>query len=60
MVQNFGNMDIRPNYSIDNEGNRTFTVREGIGDIEVYDKNFDILVGVTLLKNKNKFMIEIQ
>lgn len=55
----YPSLDIRPNYSVDDEGMPTFTARGGIGDIEVFGKTSDILVEVTLMQNKSQSTNEI-
>lgn len=59
LVQRYPNYVVKPNYSIDDEGNPTFTARGGVADIEVYDINMDSLVEVTLMKNRQQATNEI-
>ena len=59
LTKNYPNLIIKPNYSIDDEGNPIFTAKGGIADIEVYDEKSDILVEVTLIKNRQQSIIEI-
>lgn len=59
LVQTYPNIIVKPNYSIDDEGNPVFTARGGIADIEVYDTISDSLVEVTLLQNKSQAINEI-
>ena len=59
LTKNYPNLIIKPNYSIDDEGNPTFTAKGGIADIEVYDEKSDVLVEVTLIKNRQQSIIEI-
>lgn len=50
---------VKPNYSIDDEGNPTYTARGGKADIEVYTDNANSLIEVTLMKNRNQAINEI-
>ena len=59
LIKNYPDLLIKPNYSIDDEGNPTFTAKGGIADIEVYDEKSDVLVEVTLIKNRQQSIIEI-
>ena len=59
LVIKFPNYIIVPNYSIDDEGNPTFTAKGGVADIEVYSDNMESLVEVTLMKNKQQASAEI-
>ena len=59
LVQRYPNYVVKPNFSIDDEGNPTFTARGGVADIEVYDINMDSLVEVTLMKNRQQATNEI-
>ncbi len=49
MQQNFDNLDVTPNYSIDDEGLPTNTASGGKADIVCYDKICQSLVEVTLM-----------
>lgn len=57
--QQFRDLEIKPNYSIDDEGMPTFTARGGVGDIEIHGKEDDVLVEVTLMQNKSQAVNEI-
>lgn len=59
LLQNFTHYDIYPNYSIDDEGNPTFTAKGGVADIEVYDSKLDSLVEVTMMKSAQQACNEI-
>ena len=59
LIKNYPDLLIKPNYSIDDEGNPTFTAKGGIADIEVYDEKSDVLVEVTLIKNRQQSILEI-
>ena len=59
LVKNYPDLLVKPNYSIDDEGNPTFTAKGGMADIEVYDKKSDVLVEVTLIKNRQQSITEI-
>lgn len=59
LKQQFPNIKIKPNYSIDDEGNPTFTARGGVADIEIFDKNNESLFEVTLMTNRNQATNEI-
>lgn len=50
---------VQPNYSIDDEGNPTFTAKGGVSDIEVYDINMESLIEVTLLRDRRQATNEI-
>lgn len=49
MVQNFENLDVTPNYAIDDEGLPTNTASGGKVDIVCFDKEYQSLVEVTLM-----------
>ena len=49
MVQNFENLDVTPNYTIDDEGLPTNTASGGKADIVCFDKEYQSLVEVTLM-----------
>lgn len=59
LQQTLDDANIEPNYAIDDEGNPTFTARGGIGDIEVYDKDYNSLFEVTLMRGKQQAVAEI-
>lgn len=52
LVQNFANLDVNPNYPIDDEGLPTYTAGPGIADIICKDENNE-LVEVTMMCDKN-------
>jgi len=49
LVQQFKNLDVNPNYSVDDEGLPTFTAGSGLADIECYDNEFNSYFEVTLM-----------
>ena len=49
MVQNFENLEVTPNYTIDDEGLPTNTASGGKADIVCFDKVYQSLVEVTLM-----------
>ena len=49
MVQNFENLDVTPNYTIDDEGLPTNTASGGKADIVCFDKAYQSLIEVTLM-----------
>ncbi|MGK0555005.1 AlwI family type II restriction endonuclease [Macrococcus capreoli] len=55
----FPKLIIKPNYPIDDEGMPTFTARGGKGDIEVYSDEKNVLVEVTLMRDKSQSTNEI-
>ena len=59
LVKKYPHYIVKANYSVDDEGNPTFTARGGVADIEVYDTNMDSLVEVTLMKNRQQATNEI-
>lgn len=59
LMQQFPNLEVNPNYAIDDEGMPTFTARGGKGDIEVFGPDDDVLVEVTLMQNKSQAVNEI-
>lgn len=59
LKQQFPNIDIYPNYSVDDEGNPTFTARGGLADIEIFDEESDSLFEVTLMTSRNQATNEI-
>lgn len=54
LKQNFVDLDVRPNYHVDDEGLPTFTASGGVADIECYDTDCNSLVEVTLMCAKNQ------
>ena len=59
LVKNYPKLLVKPNYSIDDEGNPSFTAKGGIADIEIYDENSDALVEVTLIRTRQQSIVEI-
>ena len=59
LQQTLKDANVEANYAIDDEGNPTFTARGGIGDIEVYDKDYNSLFEVTLMRGKQQAVAEI-
>lgn len=55
----YPDLEIKPNYPVDDEGMPTFTAKGGIGDIEVYGDLVDVLVEVTLMQDKSQSTNEI-
>lgn len=53
MVQNFDNLDVTPNYTIDDEGLPTNTARGGKADIICADEEYQGLVEVTLMCDRH-------
>lgn len=54
LKQNFVELDVRPNYHVDDEGLPTFTASGGMADIECYDTDCNSLVEVTLMCARNQ------
>ncbi len=54
LKQNFEDLDVRPNYHVDDEGLPTFTASGGVADIECYDTDCNSLVEVTLMCARNQ------
>lgn len=54
LKQNFEDLDVRPNYHVDDEGLPTFTASGGVADIECYDTDCNSLVEVTLMCSRNQ------
>ena len=54
LKQHFINLDVRPNYHVDDEGLPTFTASGGVADIECYDTDCNSLVEVTLMCARNQ------
>ncbi len=59
LKQNFANLNVRPNYHVDDEGLPTSTASGGMADIECYDTNCTSLVEVTLMCARNQATNEI-
>lgn len=59
LTKKYPGYTVRPNYSIDDEGNPTFTAKGGVADIEVYADDFKTLVEVTLIRNSQQAVVEI-
>lgn len=49
LVQGFKDLDVNPNYAVDDEGLPTFTAGGGVADIVCYDKSCDSFFEVTLM-----------
>ncbi len=54
LKQNFEDLDVRPNYHVDDEGLPTFTASGGMADIECFDTDCNSLVEVTLMCARNQ------
>lgn len=54
LKQHFADLDVKPNYHIDDEGLPTFTASGGVADIECYDTDCNSLVEVTLMCARNQ------
>lgn len=54
LKQHFINLEVRPNYHVDDEGLPTFTASGGVADIECYDTDCNSLVEVTLMCARNQ------
>ncbi len=54
LKQHFVDLDVRPNYHVDDEGLPTFTASGGVADIECYDTDCNSLVEVTLMCARNQ------
>ncbi|MDE8124702.1 AlwI family type II restriction endonuclease [Erysipelothrix rhusiopathiae] len=59
LVQNYPNSIVKPNYSVDDEGNPTFTAKGGVADIVVEDHMSDSTIEVTLMRNRQQATHEI-
>lgn len=59
LIQNFSNLDVKPNYSIDDEGLPKFTAAGGIADIVCYDVTKKELVEVTLMNGRQQLNNEL-
>lgn len=49
MLQNFDNLEVHPNYPVDDEGLPTSTALGGYSDIECFDTDYDTYCEVTLM-----------
>ena len=49
LVQQFKNLDVNPNYSVDDEGLPTYTASGGNADIECFDNKYNSYFEVTLM-----------
>ena len=54
LKQNFRDLIVKPNYSVDDEGLPTFTASGGRADIECFDADCEPLVEVTLMSARNQ------
>lgn len=54
LKQHFTNLDVKPNYHVDDEGLPTFTASGGMADIECYEPGCSSLVEVTLMCARNQ------
>ena len=52
LVQQFKELDVNPNYSVDDEGLPTFTAGGGVADIECYDNDYNSYYEVTLMRGR--------
>ncbi len=59
LKQNFEDLEVYPNYHVDDEGLPTFTASGGMADIECFDTNCNSLVEVTLMRSKNQATNEV-
>lgn len=59
LKQNFADLEVYPNYHIDDEGIPTFTASGGMADIECFDKESNPLVEVTLMCARNQATNEV-
>lgn len=59
LVQNFDNLDVNPNYVIDDEGLPTCTALGGRADIICVDKDNDVLVEVSLMCGRQQLNNEL-
>lgn len=59
LVQNYPTSRIMPNYSIDDEGNPTFTAKGGFADIVLEDLTTDATIEVTLMRSRQQATNEI-
>lgn len=54
LKQHFVDLNVLPNYHVDDEGLPTFTASGGVADIECYDTDCNSLVEVTLMCARNQ------
>lgn len=54
LKQHFVELNVQPNYHVDDEGLPTFTASGGVADIECYDTDCNSLVEVTLMCARNQ------
>ena len=59
LKQKFPELEVRPNYNVDDEGLPTFTASGGLADIECFDDDANPLVEVTLMTSTNQAKNEI-
>lgn len=59
LVKSFPESKVIPNYTIDDEGMPTNHAQGGMGDIEVFSSKSDVLVEVTLMRNRSQSTNEI-
>lgn len=59
LTQQFPELVVSPNYTVDDEGLPKFTAKGGVGDIEIVGQSEDVLVEVTLQQNKSQAVNEI-
>lgn len=59
LKQQFRNLEVKPNYPVDDEGLPTFTAAGGVADIECYDTDCTSLVEVTLMRARNQAINEM-
>lgn len=52
LVQQFENLDVNPNYSVDDEGLPTFTAGGGVADIVCFDDDYNSFFEVTLMRGR--------
>lgn len=59
LKQNFKNLEVYPNYHVDDEGLPTFTASGGMADIECFESESNPLVEVTLMCARNQATNEV-
>lgn len=59
LKQNFDDLEVYPNYHVDDEGLPTFTASGGMADIECFDTDCNPLVEVTLMCSRNQATNEV-
>ena len=59
LKQNFQDLEVYPNYHVDDEGLPTYTASGGMADIECFDKESNPLVEVTLMCARNQATNEV-